>query len=387
MNEDLRKWFKEKWVDISRKKKGGGHPACGASADKGVRAKDSSRKYPKCVPANKAKNMSKKEKKSAVSRKRRAPNEPGSPDNVKTDLKESWENWRPSRDRVYSGGAPSNNAPEDPRPMGGAVAFEKSRREVLSQLKEYIQYLVMEAVYEAEDRPGPRTIPPPFRRGRIPAPPPRDPVMEGIRRIFQAGEFTREDIDSIASHFYNIIKNKESEKYADFIQGLPNTEQFNDVIDNRLEQLGYPEGEASNIQAIVARLGHSIEFELGRRESRLTSPSNVTATPRPPSRKSPRQVTQTMNLPSQSDEFVRAVGDYRKMVADYVSDPIARQRITDELTQIQFDPDMSEAEKEGRIINSIERNVRGTNLNENSLPRKVRHLIIKSVLKEKKLYG
>ena len=28
----LRKWFKEKWVDISRKTKSGGHPACGASA-------------------------------------------------------------------------------------------------------------------------------------------------------------------------------------------------------------------------------------------------------------------------------------------------------------------------------------------------------------------
>ena len=30
----LRKWFKEKWVDISRKTKSGGHPACGASAGK-----------------------------------------------------------------------------------------------------------------------------------------------------------------------------------------------------------------------------------------------------------------------------------------------------------------------------------------------------------------
>jgi len=87
MDEDLRQWFKQKWVDISRKKKGGGHPACGASANKGARAKDSSKKYPKCVPANKAKNMSKKQKKSAVTRKRRAPNEPGSPDNVRTDAK------------------------------------------------------------------------------------------------------------------------------------------------------------------------------------------------------------------------------------------------------------------------------------------------------------
>ena len=87
MNEDLRQWLRQNWIDISRKKKGGGHPACGASADKGVRAKDSSKKYPKCVPANKAKSMSKKEKKNAVKRKRAADNKPGKPDFVKTKLK------------------------------------------------------------------------------------------------------------------------------------------------------------------------------------------------------------------------------------------------------------------------------------------------------------
>jgi predicted RNase H-like HicB family nuclease len=149
MNEDLRTWFKEKWKDISRKKKGGGYPACGASAGKGVRAKDSSRKYPKCVPANKAKNMSKKQKKSAVTRKRRAPNEPGSPDNVKTDVKkESWENWKPKSEKVYSKNLPSNNAPENPEPIGGAVAFEKSREKVLADLKEMINQLVKEALDE-----------------------------------------------------------------------------------------------------------------------------------------------------------------------------------------------------------------------------------------------
>jgi len=149
MNEDLRKWFKEKWVDISRKKKGGGHPPCGASADKGVRAKDSSKKYPKCVPANKAKNMSKKQKKSAVTRKRRAPNEPGSPDFVKTDVKkESWESWKPKTKEIYAKGLPSNNAPENPEPMGGAVAFEKSREKVLADLKEMINQLVKEVLAE-----------------------------------------------------------------------------------------------------------------------------------------------------------------------------------------------------------------------------------------------
>ena len=71
LEEDLRKWVKQKWVDISRKKKGGGHPACGASAGKKSRA-GGKRAYPKCVPASKAAGMSKKDKASATRRKRAA---------------------------------------------------------------------------------------------------------------------------------------------------------------------------------------------------------------------------------------------------------------------------------------------------------------------------
>jgi hypothetical protein len=67
--EDLRKWLRQRWVDISRKKKGGGHPPCGASAGSKSR-KGGKRAYPKCVPASKAASMSKKDKSSAVRRKR-----------------------------------------------------------------------------------------------------------------------------------------------------------------------------------------------------------------------------------------------------------------------------------------------------------------------------
>lgn len=66
----LKKWFKEKWVDISRKTKTGGHPPCGASAGKKER-KGGKRKYPKCVPAAKAARMSAKQKRSAIIRKRK----------------------------------------------------------------------------------------------------------------------------------------------------------------------------------------------------------------------------------------------------------------------------------------------------------------------------
>ena len=66
MNEDLNKWFKEKWVNIG-KKVDGKHPPCGTSGEK--------RGYAKCVPAAKAAGMSKKEKESATQRKRAAQND------------------------------------------------------------------------------------------------------------------------------------------------------------------------------------------------------------------------------------------------------------------------------------------------------------------------
>ena len=48
----LREWFKQDWVDIGAKKKGGGFKKCGRKSASG-----SKRKYPKCVPAAKAARM------------------------------------------------------------------------------------------------------------------------------------------------------------------------------------------------------------------------------------------------------------------------------------------------------------------------------------------
>ena len=75
LQEDLGRWFKEKWVDVSRKVDGK-HPPCGRSDADG----DSSRKgYPKCRPSKKVSkktpkttsSYSKKEKKSMTRQKRR----------------------------------------------------------------------------------------------------------------------------------------------------------------------------------------------------------------------------------------------------------------------------------------------------------------------------
>ena len=43
-HKGLDKWFKQDWVDIGAKKKGGGFKKCGRKSAKG-----SKRKYPKCV--------------------------------------------------------------------------------------------------------------------------------------------------------------------------------------------------------------------------------------------------------------------------------------------------------------------------------------------------
>jgi len=80
----LDKWFKQDWVDIGSKKKGGGHKKCGRSKQKS----DAKRKYPKCVPAAKAASMTDSQKRSAVSRKRsKAQGVGGKPTNVRTFAK------------------------------------------------------------------------------------------------------------------------------------------------------------------------------------------------------------------------------------------------------------------------------------------------------------
>ena len=83
-HKGLAKWFKQDWVDIGSKKKGGGFKKCGRSKQKA----DAKRKYPKCVPRAKANRMTESQKRSAVSRKRAvAQGVGGKPTNVKTFAK------------------------------------------------------------------------------------------------------------------------------------------------------------------------------------------------------------------------------------------------------------------------------------------------------------
>ena len=71
--KNLNRWFKEKWVDVSRKDKDGKHPPCGRK-----KAKKGSKGYPKCRPSVKVSDktpktsgsMSEGEKRAATKRKR-----------------------------------------------------------------------------------------------------------------------------------------------------------------------------------------------------------------------------------------------------------------------------------------------------------------------------
>ena len=82
LQEDLSKWFDSSkgggtWVDISRTNDDGEHPECGENTDRQGKAK--------CVPKQKAKQMSDKEKKRLVRRKRDKDTDSQSPDNASSD--------------------------------------------------------------------------------------------------------------------------------------------------------------------------------------------------------------------------------------------------------------------------------------------------------------
>ena len=78
----LKKWFKEKWVNIGAPKKNGKFQPCGRK-----KAKKGKKGYPKCVPRATARKMTPAQRRSAVARKRAAGNPGGKPTNVRTFVK------------------------------------------------------------------------------------------------------------------------------------------------------------------------------------------------------------------------------------------------------------------------------------------------------------
>ena len=94
----LRAWVKENWVDIANKKKDGSYPKCGRSG--GEKRKN----YPKCVPAAKARGMTKGQKRGAVARKQAVANTGPKPSRAATFAKR-----KKAMDGGYIGGSINSN--------------------------------------------------------------------------------------------------------------------------------------------------------------------------------------------------------------------------------------------------------------------------------------
>ena len=127
--KDLRRWFKEKWVDVSRKDKDGKHPPCGRSE-----AKTDSKGYPKCRPSKKVsdktpkttRGVSAKEKKAMTRRKRSKPQGVGGkPTMVKSEpFEEAWDSLIKGKFRGYT----RSSISERPYRQSKHKAYELARK-------------------------------------------------------------------------------------------------------------------------------------------------------------------------------------------------------------------------------------------------------------------
>jgi hypothetical protein len=68
--KDLREWFAEEWVDISRPKKDGGYEACGRPTE-GMSVAEYRQAYPKCLPKARAMRLTEAQRLKLIRRKRR----------------------------------------------------------------------------------------------------------------------------------------------------------------------------------------------------------------------------------------------------------------------------------------------------------------------------
>ena len=93
VEKNLNRWFKEKWVDVSRTGKDGKHPPCGRS-----KAKKSSKGYPKCRPSVKVSSktpktsgsMSSGQKRAATKRKRSKKQGVGGKPTIVKAMRDAW---------------------------------------------------------------------------------------------------------------------------------------------------------------------------------------------------------------------------------------------------------------------------------------------------------
>ena len=132
ISKDLRRWFKEKWVDVSRKDKDGKHPPCGRDE-----AKTDSKGYPKCRPSKKvsdktpktSRSMSQKDKKAATRRKRSKPQGVGGkPTVVKSNFDIAWDSITKNEDKGKFRGYSRSNISDRPYRQAEHRVWDVSRK-------------------------------------------------------------------------------------------------------------------------------------------------------------------------------------------------------------------------------------------------------------------
>lgn len=244
---------------------------------------------------------------------------------------------------AYKSGLPSNNAPGNPKPMGGAVAFEKSRENVLSQLKEVIRALVREQVEKDTAIAGSG------RKGKISAPssapasqvdataptlpqagpppkkaPPATPITSqefaALQKIFEAGVFDENDLNNVHHYFYKMLINKQVPKFTTQIETFPNMDKFNSAV---------LRSDNTNLQTLIAKVASMNELQLGELEG--TKKKEVGDTT--PSAKKNTTVDVTSAVKQAGAEFHRrsfksAVDEYQKKVIEAGVKPNTAQWLT-----------------------------------------------------------
>lgn len=235
---------------------------------------------------------------------------------------------------IYGASLPSNNAPGNPRPMNGAVAFEKSRDNVLSQLKEVIRTLVLEQIEE----------------------------NEGVVETTADTNLTPE---TFKAKFVNIktgneVFNKNDEDaIIDFLIDNDGDTLSKTIIDFTEEQYDVIRALANNPRKIPekawAKLQHKLEVtdtDRSHKKSSLSRDNRINASI------DARGVYQTKaqqigQLPRLSTAFTQQVGQYYKQISDSNLPPDTKSRLKNDIAKAQLAPGVSEKTKLQDIINIV----------------------------------
>lgn len=235
---------------------------------------------------------------------------------------------------VYGNNLPSNNAPGNSKPMNGAVAFEKNRAQVLSQLKEVIRSLVLEQIEENEG------------------------VVETTTDTNLTPEMFKTKFDNIKTG--NEVFNKNDEDaIVDFLIDNNGDTLSKTIIDFTEEQYDVIRALANNPgkmpEKAWAKLQHKLEVadaDRSHKKSGLSRDKQINASldARGVYKTKAQQIGQ---LPKLSDTFTQQVGQYYQQIANSDLPNETKEKLKNDIAKAQMTPGKSEATKIQDIENIV----------------------------------